>query len=42
MIGVLIKVNNWLHHVMRGRCWNPRVCVWLSYYEAMHDERKKE
>lgn len=38
---LLVAVDRWLHRVMRGRCWCPRVCLWLSYREAMEDEQKK-
>lgn len=37
---LLIAANNGLHRLMHGRCWNPRVCEWLSYYEAMKDDEK--
>jgi len=39
---LLVAVDRWLHRVMRGRCWNRRVCLWLSYYQAMRDEEKEE
>lgn len=39
---ILVTVDRWLHRIMRGRCWNRRVCLRLSYYQAMKDEEEKE
>jgi len=33
---VLIWADRWLHRVMRGRCYNPSLCLKLSYYQATH------
>lgn len=29
-----------LHRLMHGRCYNPWLCLKLSYYSAMHDEQR--
>jgi len=36
---LLVTADRWLHRVMRGRCWNHRVCLWLEEYQAMKDEQ---
>lgn len=38
VLSLLVRVDSWLHRVMRGRCWNTRVCLWLEYRAAMLDE----
>jgi len=39
-MGLLVWADRWAHRLMRGRCWNRRVCLWLSYYQAMKDDEK--
>ena len=36
--GVLIAADRLWHRVMRGRCYNARLCEKLSYYQCMKAE----
>lgn len=33
---LLVKIDAQLHRLMKGRCYNRRLCLKLSYWDAMH------
>jgi hypothetical protein len=39
-MSLIITADRWLHRLMRGRCYNRRICERLSRYEAMRDARR--
>lgn len=39
---LLVKLDRLVHRLMRGRCWNRRVCLWLSQYEATKGSQEGE